>query len=186
MSHCLRLESLFVPAKRAILVPARRLLVFGLLLSVLSFSGCIVPIAPEFQDPPKQPNYEPSFELVMPFGETTVQMPAMFSVVINDPNPQDTLHVRWAADYPAYTAARSRLLVDELTIPPGATRKAELRFTSDDPCHGMVPGSDHKLVIIVADRPFRDANQFTAEFRYNLVENDRPTAMVGWNLTGCP
>src|SRR5262245_13457968 len=72
----------------------------------LLMSGCVLPIAPEFQDPPSPPNYAPYIVSAQPpIGEVkTSLMPGdvEFSVSVSDPNILDKLCVRWISDYPPY------------------------------------------------------------------------------------
>jgi hypothetical protein len=73
---------------------------FPAMFTVLS--ACVLPIGPDFQDPPAVPNYEPYFQGVFPDAETTHQLlpPDKFDIVLGDPNPTDRLSVRWIANYP--------------------------------------------------------------------------------------
>jgi hypothetical protein len=167
---------------------AARVLLQWSIWTVVSLStACILPVAPEFQDPPKAPNYAPFFVSFDPFAETPVtQVPLTFSVLLADPNPQDTLHVRWAADYPPFVQTRSRLLVDEQTIMPGAVPQASYPLPALDSCKVFASGGDHRLVVIVSDRPFRKVDTFTGVYRFNLVEGGEPPIMAGWTVPGCP
>jgi hypothetical protein len=150
-------------------------------------TGCILPVAPEFQDPPKAPNFAPLFVSFDPFAETPVlQVPLTFSVLLDDPNPQDTLHVRWAVDYPPFVQSRSKLVINEQTLPPGAVPQSSYSLPMMEPCKVFTPGSEHRLVVIVADRPFRSADTFTGDYRFNLVEDGEPPIMAGWTIPGCP
>jgi hypothetical protein len=147
-------------------------------------TGCVLPIGPDFQNPPQAPNYPPSFQLFEPYQETAVsELPQDFYVLLQDPNPLDTLHVRWAIDYPPYIQSRSRLVVDEQTLLPTALRQVTYPLEN---CDNFKPGSEHKLVVIVSDRPFADIGLFSDTDRYNKTVDDSPPIMAGWPVDACP
>lgn len=166
---------------------ARVLLEWTIWTVVALSTACILPVAPDFQDPPKAPNYAPLFVSFDPFAETPVlQVPLTFTVLLSDPNPQDTLHVRWVADYPPFVQSRSKLLVDGQMILPGAVPQSIFPLQAPDPCKAFGSGGDHRLVVIVSDRPFRKFDQFTSDYRFNLVEDGASPIMAGWTIPGCP
>jgi hypothetical protein len=146
-------------------------------------TGCVLPIGPDFQNPPQAPNYPPSFQLFDPYQETAVsELPQDFYVLLQDPNPLDTLHVRWAIDYPPYVQSRSRLVVDEQTLLPTALRQVTYPLAS---CDIFKQGSEHQLVVIVSDRPFTEIGLLPGPDRYNQTEGDSPAIMAGWQVN-CP
>src|SRR5436190_2240679 len=81
---------------------------FVLLLFAASLSpACIIPVGPDFQDPPGIPNGRPVITNTDPlFGTevlaTDVPMEAMFEITVIDSN-NDPLYVRWVADFPPLT-----------------------------------------------------------------------------------
>jgi hypothetical protein len=162
----------------------RPLLGVSVLCAILAAgsSGCVAPIAPDFQNPPLVPNYPPSFEQFDPYQETPVsQLPQDFTVRLNDPNPQDTLYVRWALDYPPYIQSRSLLIIDGQNLTPGSVAS----FRVED-CVNFKPGTSHQLVIIVSDRPFQPMGAFPGTDRYNRTEGAEPPIMAGWRMDACP
>src|SRR5215471_15875644 len=75
------------------------------LLLVPPMSACILPVAPEFQDPPASENFGPVITDSSPaLGSVVTKVGGAplppFRVTITDPNLGDNLHVRWLADYP--------------------------------------------------------------------------------------
>jgi hypothetical protein len=169
-------------------LPVARFVLPTLLAVLVSFavfaagsSGCVAPIAPDFQNPPLAPNYPPSFEQFDPYQETPVsQLPQDFAVRLNDPNPQDTLYVRWALDYPPYIQSKSLLVVNGQALPPGGM--ASYRVES---CDIFKQSPPHQLVIIVSDRPFQKAETFLGTDRYNRTEGSDPPIMAGWVMDAC-
>lgn len=165
----------------------RVLLAWTIRTAVVLSTGCLLPLAPDFQDPPKAPNYPPSFQVVKPFAETSVTAGSdSFHVDVEEPNPQDTLYVRWVADYPPYTAGKTKQLGSDVILLPGQDRAADYMLPTPAPCSAFSAGAEHRLVTIVSDRPFRRADQFTDPYRFSLVEGGGTPIMTGWTITGCP
>lgn len=169
----------------------------------VSFAGCVLPVAPDFENSPPALNYYPYISNTEPFRERTVTFPSAgagdpFVVVVGDQNLDDTLYVRWVADYPPYATNVSKPLSEGangtgLAIVPTPKAPTELRpeIRFSAPCESFSPGmQQHRLVVIVADRPFLKAGTFDGELRYNLVaaRNNTPVTvptMAGWNVI-CP
>lgn len=184
----------------------RRLLGWMFCAMSAPFAGCVLPVAPEFQNPPNAPNFYPYVWNTEPVHESTVTLPGVggpdfpFVAVVGDQNLSDTLYVRWVSDYPPFATNVSKVLSDALDgqglpIPP-STPQAELRQEIHFParCDGFAPGmQQHRLVVIVSDRPFLKAGTFSGDLRYNRVAardnaDQSPVTfpiMVGWNVI-CP
>jgi hypothetical protein len=140
-----------------------------------------LPVAPDFQDPAKAPNYQPAFTFFDPQQETEVsQLPQDFLIRLADPNPLDTLYVRWATDYPPYVQSRSRVVIDT-KITSTATKQSVFPLVS---CENLKMGVAHRLVVIVSDRPF--VPDATGVYRFNEVEGNSMPIMAGWSIPGCP
>jgi hypothetical protein len=150
--------------------------------------GCIVPVAPEFQDPPKAPNYYPYFVESLPLFDTTTGVPQTFEVHAGDPNPADILYVRWASDYPPFTQARSRVIDQSMVRQDLPQTEIIYKAIDPMPCEKFAPGMEHKLVVIVSDRPFVPTGVFsTRPDRFNAVEGDATIPIMrGWIVQGCP
>lgn len=184
---------------------ARVLLCWTFWSTFVSLAGCVLPVAPDFQNPSAAPNHNPYFSNTDPPNESIVTFPSgsgdPFRVVVGDQNLGDTLYVRWVSDYPLFASNVSKVLSDGadgtgLAIVP--TPKAptelrpEIRFSAR--CESFSPGmQQHRLVVIVADRPFLKAETFDVGLRYNRVATQNNTdqspvtspIMVGWNVI-CP
>lgn len=180
------------------------LLVWTIWATLAPSIGCIVPVAPEFQDPAQAPNFYPYFHNTEPFQERTVTIGAgyPFVVSVGDQNLGDTLYVRWVSDYPPFLGNASKVLSDgpnsqgrPISPNPPTTRQPEVRppieFMAQ--CEAFAPSLSpvHRLVVIVADRPFLNAPTFSGDLRYNQVgtrADDLPVTypiMAGWNVV-CP
>lgn len=169
---------------------------FWTMFSILC--GCVVPLSPDFQDPPPVANSSPKFVLGDPFfSATAIRPPQTFEVRVVDPNLQDLLYVRWASDYPPYVEAGSKLLVTPpvlMGVMAGTTQdikngyttfKYDLSSPNAMTCRDL-SGPDHRLVVIVSDRPFLPTDQFmNSSFRYNDTVAGTSWIMAGWGVT-CP
>jgi len=154
---------------------ARVVLSFQLTISILSlgfsmtsFSGCVLPVGPRFEDPPPQENVPPFITSSdPPQGEDVpaVNRTATFSVGFTDLNA-DTVYVRWVTEYPPFSAS-SHLLQD---LPPVASvngQPTEATKSQDVNCFNAALAlntTSHKVTVFVSDQPF-----------WNLTEKDVPT-----------
>jgi hypothetical protein len=183
---------------RWVIRQVRILLNWTIWATFLPSSGCVVPVAPEFQNPSAAPNYGPYFVDTDPFAETQAIAGQDFTVRVADPNPGDVLYVRWASDYPPFVQTRSKLLVDGATLAatggPRPTHYAT-RDSNGVDCRDFTqfpPGADHKLVVIVSDRPFVPPAEVSTNRvdRYNAVQGDAnftfPPLMAAWTVQQCP
>lgn len=132
-------------------------------------SACIIPVAPEFQDPPPNPTAPPYLtNPSQPFGGlvTVPTLPppaigqAMFTVEVMDSQMGVTLYYRWALDYPPFTGFTRTPGLEPPIQPPstGGPIDSPVSYNLDcslNPDPGA--GSQHTFVLIVADRPFLNA-----------------------------
>ena len=167
------------------------------LFALFPLGGCVLPVGPEFQDPPEEDNQVPYFVAPPggvdgpPFYEQTVTISGtqMFVVKVADANLGDDLTVRWLANYPPGTKATK--LLDELSV----DRNGMLTGTSTKyfNCADFAGGADQDLVVILSDNGFAQSadvainpmtalNQAPYNFDSSLVFV--PT-MIGWRIAGC-
>lgn len=122
-------------------------------------SACILPLAPEFQDPPASENFAPHItDSSPPLGSLVVKTGTtapVFRVTVTDPNLGDDLFVRWVADYPRISS-NTRLLGSQMV--PRSTNGQPLRqdvsVTVDCALDNLAPIAQHQVLVIVADREF--------------------------------
>jgi hypothetical protein len=119
-------------------------------------SACILPLAPEFQDPPAAQNYAPRIIESNPEAGSIVTSQT-FRVVVTDPNLGDALHVRWVVDYPPFSQTNTRTLVQDLTVPASVTGMPLMQEVSVDvDCvvNVLAQIPQHQVTVIVADSEF--------------------------------
>jgi hypothetical protein len=132
----------------------RRGAICGAVCLALAGSGCIVPIGPEFQDPPAPQNYQPIILDAEPDLGSRVSNPK-FSVTVQDPNVSDTLYVRFVADYPLLTEDTKVLGTVKVPRRPDGRLLAE-EAVGEASCLGLANRPSHQITVIVADREFLD------------------------------
>jgi hypothetical protein len=162
--------------------PKRSALV--LLLMSMSMSACIIPLGPEFRDPPGSPNASPIISSPRPeIGWVSTQ--STFEISVEDPNVEDTLYLRWIVDYPPFTLGTTVVLPIERIDPAldGRPRpEPELR-NKTFACVGVRPLPTHQIMVIVSDREF-----LTGEFVVAAVPEGARTATATWTWDAhdCP
>jgi hypothetical protein len=134
------------------------------LASASSMSACIIPVAPQFQDPQEDPQVPPSFvygSANPPFG-TLKPVPASgytFTVAVTDPTPNAQLYFRAHLDYPPYSLSTRPVVL------PRAVPNGQISITLD--CNDVNPdpsvGLQHQLIVIVADQMFDPYKQGNLE-----------------------
>lgn len=121
-------------------------------------SACVLPIGPEFQDPPASQNFAPFIsDSSPPLGSIVTEVAGTvppLRVTVTDPNIADDLFVRWVADYPR-RSSNTRLLGDQMVSHStnGQPLRQDVSKTLD--CiYNLAPIAQHQVVVIVADREF--------------------------------
>ena len=171
---------------RLLLRTCLKLLLLLLFAAASSVPACVVPVGPEFQDPPGAPNASP--EILNPnifFGSAVAALGTSqtFSFTVSDPNAGDTLHLRWVSDYPPFDNA-TRTIERNILFPP----------TGDGPQHTFTQtmigcGDDidksfstHRIYAVLADRDFLDEGSDLF-----AVQGAGKIAIASWTLTlNCP
>ena len=161
---------------------ARLLLSFGSLLSLLSLPACVIPVAPDFQDPVAPPGGPPYFYSSTPSPGATVTMTNPdISVTPAAPDAQETVHVRWIANYPE----DPHLLVSDVVIGPAATPQAvrpptHLHFGCQ--LVNQDPGTQWLIMAVLSDSEFPVTG---ADPTLNAAGT--PTSVRTWTLLyNCP
>jgi len=156
-----------------------------------------LPVGPEFQDPPPTENQKPYFVDAAPYqlmvqgflGKTSYP----FTVVVGDPNPNDTLYARWVANYPDFTmTATVQLAGGDLVGDRNVNDHNNATFAAPNPgfgCKDFPPAAANSLAFIVSDRPFLDpsvAAGLDSAHRYNFDEQSQKVlTMINWPIIGC-
>jgi hypothetical protein len=143
---------------------ARMMLRFATILALPSMSACVLPIAPEFQDPPSPLNGAPVFQFEDPPIGSVVTKPS-FTVVVTDPNVTDDLYYRWIADFPPFTEnTRTLLPVTKLQhSADGTPLSQDLTIQPDCINDNLAKLASHQVMLVVADRPFLPAQSMPGQ-----------------------
>ena len=146
--------------------------------------ACVIPLAPQFEDPPAAQNFAPRIVDTTPIDGELVST-KMFRAVITDPNPADDLYVLWLADFPPF-GSNSRQLSSPtfLHSPTGASPQFETTLTVD--CFGsnLATGlTQHQIMVAVGDRPFiKPEDQPSTDRKYTSLPADGLRAEAHWTL----
>jgi hypothetical protein len=147
-------------------------------------SACVLPLAPEFEDPPAAQNFAPLIVDSFPVNGAVVSTP-MFRVTVDDPNVADVLYVRWIADFPPFNDS-SRRLGDDVKLPPPATGmfRPDVVLNVDCTLHALArTTTTHQIMVVVADRPFRPPDQETSlDRKLTSLPIGAPRAEAHWTL----
>jgi len=139
----------------------------------------------------------------MPFYEQAVTVSGKdgqkFVAKVADANLDDTLQVRWVANYPPINAATTVLAPDTPGTSGARGKDGTWQSVITVSCGDFMQGADHNLVVIVSDRGFispdaADAPVYVIRSQepYNFDNQPLPTGpqfvatMIGWRIAGCP
>ena len=146
--------------------------------------ACVIPLAPEFEDPPAAQNFAPEIsDYSPPDGEIVATK--MFRVTVSDPNPSDNLHVRWISDYPPYSP-NSRLL--KTVDPPNAASSNSppayvTDLTVDCSLSNLALGlTQHQITVVIADRDFLPADNQPLDTKLTALPDKAKRAEAHWIL----
>lgn len=173
-------------ARLLLLSQPRALARFTLLFVVASMSACIIPVAPEFQDPIASPNFSPVLVSASPdFGSLVAIVTAFeFTVTATDPNVGDDLYYRWFVDYPPRTSNTRRISLGEVPHRADGKQLTAIIQTSVDCTDGLASTANslHQLALFVADRPFVTSDTDVAD-----VDPPGMVATQNWTFQiNCP
>jgi hypothetical protein len=146
-------------AKSAAPVRFPRVARMVLYLATLSFvppfmSACVLPIAPEFQDPPASRNFDPTFVVTEPKVGAAVTK-ASFRVTVTDPNVGDDLYVRWIANFPP-ASGDTRAIKDDFKRHSNDGTPLFAEFSIEPECIRDLVANlpSHRVMVVISDRPF--------------------------------
>jgi hypothetical protein len=120
--------------------------------------------------------------------------PTLFEVELQDPNPADSVTVRWAINYPLFNLATKSFPPDTMLPPdPEGTLPPDqriFRFSKTFRCDDFPMSADRNLVVIASDRGFAPQNvaaQADEPNQLNYYDDNgrlaRTNVMVGWRIT---
>jgi hypothetical protein len=161
----------------------------ALLAAVSSMSACIIPVAPNFQDPPTQPSSVPYLQVVSPtpVPNSIVFVASSpipdFQVTVSDPDPTVSLFAEWVFDYPPHTNA-TRPGNKKTFMPPAPSGTTDQPVSCDYIDRTAQPADGkHQLELIVATSDFigpdssnpydiettMDPNAFVARLSWTII-----------------
>ncbi len=148
--------------------------------------ACVIPAAPDFQDPVSSPNVAPWLHDPSPAFGQVVSVPATeanaegypISVSVTELNVGDVLRARWIINYPLYQGANTFVLT-ESTLTRLSPTEAHAEFAVK--CGGGWTSSPapQQLELVVADGPF--AMPFDAH-NPDMVTGDTHRSYANWTL----
>jgi hypothetical protein len=124
-----------------------------------SFSGCVLPVGPRFEDPPATENVPPFIKSTMPLQGsivTAVNRTQMFSVTFTDLNA-DALHVRWLGEYPPFSVANTHTLQSDKDIAAPVNHQPVDNLQPINVSCTLTPlalTSQHEITVLISDQPF--------------------------------
>jgi hypothetical protein len=149
-------------------------------IALLAGAGCVVPLAPEFENDDNEPPY--LISAMPPVGTLSVMNPS-FTVTVQDPNPTDTLQVRWLIDYPPYDKNTKQFTGEIPNRNP-----AIIDFKPDCILHNISNNMNpHRLMVVVSDRPFLPTATAPPDRPYDVTEEgSHPLRAVWLFRMDCP
>jgi hypothetical protein len=120
-------------------------------------TGCILPLAPEFEEELRAPPFVVSSRPAV--GSMVRDSEAVFEVEFQDPNSTDDLYVRWVIDFPPFTENLSRTIDynPQKNRGPGQINRHRVAFSPSCVSHLISPAvSQHRLMLLISDRPFEE------------------------------
>ncbi len=160
-------EANVIPRRCAL---ARAVLSFQLTISILSlglfmtsFSGCVLPVGPRFEDPPATENYVPVIISSMPLAGSTVTAVGATHSPSQPPSRIPTwatpfTRAGWVVEYPPFKSGSSHLLQAE-DSPPASSASGQpwdanpsITTSCVDPYPIGQPR--HTITLFISDRPY--------------------------------
>lgn len=121
-----------------------------LLFAASLMPACIIPVGPNWQDPPGERNHAPEIVSITPPVGMIVTTSVGFRVVFSDPDG-DPLFFRWLAEAPPIVQGIS--FIQPVDDHPPSMEPAESKFPAE--C-GQLQASrtTHQIKVGISDRPF--------------------------------
>ncbi len=155
----------------------------------------MLPVGPEFQDPPEVYNQRPYLVSALPFPSMVQSFSGNKTygsqVTAHDPDVNDTLTGQWIVNYPDYINAVTTGPPMHATPTTARDPAQNFTFMLSINCMDFPPAPANSLAFIVSDRGFLDptvADQYDSAHRYNF-DNETPPqkilTMIDWPIIGC-
>ena len=145
--------------------------------------ACVIPVAPDFQDPLAAANIPPylhdptpPFNSTVSIISTTSSVPHYtFTSQVTDPNVNDTLLVRWILNYPPSSGTTTVSFDSPSSGPPATGTSHNYETTFDMYCgrvSGIASGVPQHLSLVVSDRPWQMPGQLGDAVGTTPAQND--------------
>ena len=135
---------------------------FWLACSLSGLAGCVVPVGPDWTDPPV--NAPPFIRSANPpigsllAADGDAGQPLEIGVVLADQNTSDNLYLRWIVDYPPYQDGATRLALASALPGGDSIDRQTVHFAPNCVDDQIANGfTNHRLLLAISDRPFLDA-----------------------------
>jgi hypothetical protein len=176
---------------------ARLVLHLQLTISILSlgsfmtsFSGCVLPVGPRFEDPPAVEDVPPIIKSTMPpqgSTVTAVNNAQTFSVTFTDINARTDLYVRWVGEYPSYNPSSHPLHDDQTVTAPVNGQPVDTTSPITVTCFdALARTGSHTITVFISDSPFWNPSEPMAptDLEQLLTKNKAKTllAQANWVL----
>jgi hypothetical protein len=154
----------------------------------LALSACVVPVAPDFEDP--EENFAPYLITSNPSPGSIItavgRRAPPLSVTVADPNHADKLYVRWIFNYPTFQSTTSNW--DGPILPPptnGRDVRDPFNISADCDVHNIFKGGlrQHRMMLAVSDREFLPPDEAEdQDFRLTAVPKEARLLRLIWTL----
>jgi len=150
-------------------LPASAARIAAMLVCVTAaLPACVIPLGPDFSDPPAPPSVPPYIVSGVPDQGSLVAGTTSFQVWVTDLTPPGPLTVRWYADFPPLQGDTRAMGADIGIIRPGADGTIQnflLQATLGCVPDNLVPDIDqHTVTVVISDSMLPGAAAPTTPF----------------------
>lgn len=154
-------------------------------LSMLSLSGCVLPLSPDFQDPPAPQNYAPQIISAEPL-QGSIGTSTTFMITVKDQDLSSDIWIRWIGEYPPYSVSSRPLTDQDVMFSHSINGQPLVDSTSVTVnCFELAPLMQHPIMALVSDRAFlpRDTPDVSLEtLLTGASSSDAQMAEAHWVL----
>ena len=149
-------------------------------------SACIIPVAPNFQDPPSTPDAGPYFARYSPVdGKLVTFTPpvSVFSVLVTDSRVDESLWFRWVWDYPPVNNSSSMIFPPTNQSTSAGPNGVQISMNI---CCSLVNNANglHQVELVVADQQFEDSSVagLTDDNRFDMLVGPGHVQKATWTI----
>ena len=156
-------------------------------------SACIIPIAPEFQDPPSDPEGGPHLYNPQPQNFNSVVSvinanPQSFRASVMDADTGTvTIYYRWIFDYPPDVPGVTHIAVDGMLAPMMGPINVQIPSQLVDCQHVGAVMSEHRLELVVANQQFSSSTDLNPTNDLDSIDDPTGIDRGSWTIQiACP